>query len=241
MSLNASEIVASIGVVVAIIALLRPEIALLVNRAVARLSIHLNTRIEIGFSDYGPTIGIFGTIRSKGKQFFITSIKLRVANPNGESHEFDWCIFRSPIVKVQEITNVEAEVAVPFMVPKNSAKTISILFQDTSIAEEIREPFLELKERLGDRDYDSVMGMEWFDIHNTIYEKFYWEAGEYQFLLSIYDEDGAVCCEKNFGFCLLEPESEFLGVNVETMINAALGRQGEVVYHAACNIHSIDA
>ena len=62
--LESSEIIALVSTLIAIIAFLRPEITLLVSRALGRLDVHINPRIEIGFSDYGPTLGIIGIVRS---------------------------------------------------------------------------------------------------------------------------------------------------------------------------------
>ena len=62
--LKSSEIIAPVSTLIAIIAFLRPEITLLVSRALGRLDVHINPRIEIGFSDYGPTLGIIGMVRS---------------------------------------------------------------------------------------------------------------------------------------------------------------------------------
>ena len=64
--------------IVAIIALLRPEIVNAVSRWTNEIDFYPATRFEIGFSDFGPTVGIHGSVRSIGNDQLIKSIAVQV-------------------------------------------------------------------------------------------------------------------------------------------------------------------
>ena len=61
-----------------------------------RLSIFRTGRLEVGYSNFGPTLAVFGTLRAQGKPVFVREIIVKlVKERDGSVHEFEWLFFRS--------------------------------------------------------------------------------------------------------------------------------------------------
>ena len=68
--------------VIATIALIQPWIYLLWKWLFRKpvLQIYPSGTVEVGFSEFGPTIGMYGTLRSEHGDIFVKRMRLRVKN-----------------------------------------------------------------------------------------------------------------------------------------------------------------
>src|SRR3989339_1799575 len=63
-----------------------------------KIEIYETGFIQVGYSQFGPTIGLLGTIRALHKDCFIPAIRLRVnKNKDSSIHDFVWFVFRAPV------------------------------------------------------------------------------------------------------------------------------------------------
>src|SRR2546423_1664122 len=110
--------------IVAVIALVQPWLFQLYLRLFRRgaIDIYETGGIEVGFSAFGPTIGLIGTLRARYQDMFVQTATIMVAKVGStQKHYFNWGAFRVPKTVVDSNLTHSAEVAVseanPFMVP----------------------------------------------------------------------------------------------------------------------------
>jgi len=80
---------------IAFVALVRPDIARMFDRLTATIEMHPAGRLEVGFSNFGPTIGVQGTLQAIGSDKFISFSKVAVERvADNLRYEFQWAVFR---------------------------------------------------------------------------------------------------------------------------------------------------
>ena len=92
---------AVISLVIAIIALVQPWLIALWKKFSRNpeIEIYPSGNLEIGYSEYGPTIALHGTLRALHGDVFIKRIRIRVRRVRtNEEHWFAWAAFRSPVL-----------------------------------------------------------------------------------------------------------------------------------------------
>lgn len=85
------------ALIIALVALVQPWLRALWRRFIwkPKLIPHSAGRIEIGFSDLGPTIGLVGTLECRRRQTFVQSMEvLLIRSKDSLTHNFYWGIFR---------------------------------------------------------------------------------------------------------------------------------------------------
>src|SRR5712692_9330241 len=110
-----SDTWAAIAAVVAFAALVQPWIIGAWRRFVRRgtVDIYETGTIEVGFSAFGPSIGLMGTLRSRDRDMFVQSATLTVVKKDTAiSHKFEWILFRNPKTVIGPAVGQSAEVAV---------------------------------------------------------------------------------------------------------------------------------
>jgi hypothetical protein len=97
--------------------------------------------LEIGFSEFGPTLAIDGTLRAHHKDVFIKSIQVVVTKHKDNSqHTFDWLVFRPYRTSIgSQSESAFLEAASGFMVSPDSPKRVCIVFSDPTTREEIQK------------------------------------------------------------------------------------------------------
>ena len=135
--------------VVAIIALVQPWIVATYKRLFkgGSVDIHETGLIEIGYSVYGTTIGLIGTLRACDRDLFVQSANLTLIKVKERVQcQLDWGAFRIAKTIIGTTIGESAEVAleVPsgFMISTVEPYHYNILFFDTSIFREVK-PILE--------------------------------------------------------------------------------------------------
>src|SRR5215217_1191950 len=137
--------------IVAVVALTQPWLISLYKRIVkaGKIDIYETASPEIGFSAFGPTIGLFGTLRSHQRELFIRIVELEVLRIGDPSpRRFDWIAFRSLTTVLGRPTN-ELEVTLPasFMINPSQPHSYNILFSDPEIRAIIQTVLIPLKEK----------------------------------------------------------------------------------------------
>src|ERR1700682_1369881 len=90
------------SLIVATVALIQPWIIALWRKAFrpGSIDIHETGTIEIGYSSFGPTVGLRGTLRAVHHDQFVRIIDLTVIKEKDAArHFFPWVVFRAEKLK----------------------------------------------------------------------------------------------------------------------------------------------
>ncbi len=229
------DIATAATAVIALAALLRPEIGRLFKRWRAMIDMHPAGRLEVGFSSFGPTIGVQGTLRAIGGDQFITFGKVTVERISDHlRHEFDWAIFRpQSIFTTQQQQTIE--IAAAFSLDEAAPRRFNIQFHDSTTADGFRQPLGDLQ-RLWTEYFQAqhfvpgnIPANQMREIYRAfsdanlanitplfqqIERRFYWMQGAYRMKLELITSRPARKFAFNYDFDLSEAESQSLRLNV---------------------------
>jgi len=135
--------------IIALVALLRPDIERVSQRRRATIEMHPAGRLEVGFSNFGPTIGVQGTLQAISGDRFIAFSKVSVERVvDNLRHEFQWAVFRP-----QSLSGAleQVEIASGFLLSAAAPRRFSIQFHDSTTADNYRQSLIELQQLW--RDY----------------------------------------------------------------------------------------
>lgn len=212
----------------------------------SRVETYVTGKIEIGFSNFGPTIGIIGTLRAINNDSFITNMKLIIKRvKDSATYNFEWLASRP--LKIFPNAS-EYEIAYSFLLQKNIAKQFSIFFSDTSTRQEMDQYILNSIKSL-DRirqkydteplahmlQYNYQVGKETFEkikqeykTDNDEIEAFsklskinYWKEGQYNLMLIINNSSGKSFI-KDWTFDLSKEDEKLLDFNIINILELPL-------------------
>jgi hypothetical protein len=126
--------------IVAFVALIQPWIVFLYKRFFKTPEIHIFKagKIEIGYSGFGPTIGLNGTLNVENKDVFVQAIDLKLVRESDHStHDYEWSLFRSNKVRLSQITDMEFELASGLMLSTSQPHRFNILFVENKAQQEL--------------------------------------------------------------------------------------------------------
>ena len=231
-----------ISLIIAVTALVQPWFIALWKKFFRspKIEIYPSGSLEIGYSDYGPTIGLHGTLRAPHGDVFVKGIRLRARRiQTNEEHWFAWAVFRSPVIIFNPAEPQPMELPASFIVSQTQPHRYNIVFHDPVIQGEIR-PYLEKLPPLAfsigrTHDLDFVRGsVNAQDIYNkahdeytktsevtTAYDRFnmlcYWQAGNYELEVHIDTNKKDSHFKKQLPFHLDEQDVERLRRNAIVM------------------------
>ncbi len=134
-----------ISLIIAVTALVQPWLITLWKKFFRspKIEIYPSGNLEIGYSGYGPTIGLHGTLHALHGDVFVKSIQLKVRRvQTNEEHWFAWAVFRSPVITFNPSESQPMELPAGFIVSQTQPHRYNIVFHDPDIQSEIR-PYLE--------------------------------------------------------------------------------------------------
>jgi hypothetical protein len=184
--------------VIALVALARPDITRLLRRWTGAVRLHIHPRLEIGFTHFGPVIGLYGAMECEGHDQTIVSMNIEVVRQDDNStHLFEWMLIRSPKLHV-EIEPKEFEFASAFVLKNSESKNFNIQFHDTKTPQKYEEMaaqyragylgFLSRMEKEGKLSKNPAENFKLFDaafpnatpaLWKVIKDAFYWREGGY--------------------------------------------------------------
>lgn len=127
--------------IIAAIALAQPWIIALYKRYFRKGSVEIyeSANIEIGYSLFGPTIGILGTLRCLNRDQFIKTIQLELVKEKDKStHLFEWGVFRSNKISIGSEQQATLEVPASFMISTAVPYRFNIQFHDLKTKNEMQ-------------------------------------------------------------------------------------------------------
>lgn len=210
--------------------------------------------VEVGFSSFGPTIGLHGTLRSLYRDAFIRSIDLKLTRSKDQSqHAFRWGIFRTSAIGPEQQPSYQ--LCSPFLLTKDSAFAYNIQFWDAQTQEEGRSVTEALREawastfmdaggrQLLERGADlAALGEELREATAQVYSEFanepihvnsyqalqrlcYWEAGRYSLEMTVTTVRPKRGFSRRWEFELTAKEVDLLRLNIVKLVQDACGQQ----------------
>lgn len=107
---------------------------------------HLSDQIEIGYTMYGPTLGVAGRISANNQAIFIHDIALEITNSTHKTaFHFGWFQFRPHKFTIGGLHGLDFKMASKFMVYPQNPHQYNILFSDQKGYASIKPTLLEIK------------------------------------------------------------------------------------------------
>ncbi len=137
--------------IVAFAALIQPWIVTVWKKVFQRgtVDIYETPIAEIGFSTFGATIGLSGTLRSRQRDMFIQNTWLTLRDQTTK-RQFHWTAFRVPKISVGTTGSQTQEVSLDppysFMILLLEPHRLNILFSDTALLQEAQPRVEKLKQ-----------------------------------------------------------------------------------------------
>jgi hypothetical protein len=98
------------------------------------ISIFETGTIEGGYSSYGPTIGVQGTLHGREREMFVRVISLEV---------FEWTLFKSVRFVTTRPTEVAFQLPAGFLLLPSQPFRYNLLFNDTSFQQQHVQPVID--------------------------------------------------------------------------------------------------
>lgn len=198
-------------------------------------------KVELGYSEYGPTMGIAGTLLVDRKSLVIANATVKITRKrDGMTHLFTWNAFRNPELLLIASKDPKIEMAYAFLLREGTPHRYNIFFSDVSTqasmathAQAHRDEWHDYrykneevtKERIRSEGMSEdgaieLLAQEFDKISKTkmalwdiTNRNCYWEPGEYSAILEIKsDKDKSVWSEQ-FRFIIAESHFKSLQLN----------------------------
>ena len=211
------------------------------------INIYETGSIEIGYSGFGPTIGLNGTLRALNRDVFIKEIDLLVLREKDKAqHAFRWFAFRSPKIELAGSQPVSMEIPSSFLITPNSPHRFNIVFNDNDLFEDIRPLFhtylsawykvAEELSKISSVFFTAIPPPEAIETQKRLLEGFrksqiaidtfsaihgrcYWEAGNYLISINVRTSKPDKIFSNHYRFLITDNDCRNLKLNVVTILN----------------------
>jgi hypothetical protein len=232
------------SLIVAVIALVQVWVIALWRRFFRRgsLDIHETGLIEVGFSQFGPTIALLGTLRAINHDQFVRRMRLVITRRrDGARHSFDWESFRGGASSGQ----IGFETPASFLVSTAEPQRFNVFFSDTETREEVgtwlqrtslawQAKLLEDSEQHAEDPeddearlralYEEFQGEEaHVDTYTELTRITYWNAGQYGLVLQVETSRPERRYERRWEFTLTDEDAESLRLNAISTLRVTCG------------------
>jgi len=111
-----------------------------------KLNIFETGRLEVGYSNFGPTIALNGTLDTRRKNLFVSNISLSLVKERDQStHILEWTAFRSSQLRINPTDPVSLELPSGFVVRIDQPHRYHIFFSDRQTSEELSQALIEVR------------------------------------------------------------------------------------------------
>lgn len=187
-----------LSVIIALLALLRPEITSFFSKQKATLEFHLKEKIQLWMTADGIRLSIEGTLESLHSSHFIENIIIVLSRSDKAQKKLTWEFFESPIIGRQEATP-----SYPYNLPSNATTSGMFTFGEmASLPEKWVKLFSDFKKKFSDhfrmknteeRDLRSLFNnfitsdgkSASHELFDYLSEQFYWFEGNYELLMTV--------------------------------------------------------
>lgn len=240
---------------ISILALTQPWLLALWRRYIRRGKVRAyeSGNIELGFGNFGPSIGLIGTLRAVHQDVFVERISARVTRLKDNAQlPLTWRAFRPSQIPLGDSSNTTLEPAGSFLLSAASPLKYNIFFgSDQFVAdysakasitpnrwhEFVEQRIKELEPNQQEqaravKNDPALNEILWRDFSNgehisTLYREFttgfYWRAGRYKLEMLVDTEEPALSATKQWEFDLSEDDAELLRVNIIPLLRSLAG------------------
>ncbi len=214
------------------------------------LTNYISGVVEIGYSQYGPTLALAGNMTAVHKVIFIYNISLEVRRKGSSGKfNFNWFAFRPHKFNMGGFSGIDMKMASKFTVSPSESHSYNILFSDLDRYAEMSLFLKQLKKGWEKGLESSIQAASPQSIQN-LFEDFakqnpvinatqqlhkmcYWQEGEYnvKIKINLHDLGETLDVEKYFSLTALDAEN--LRANAPTIV-ADLCKQPRIVYNYVC-------
>jgi len=178
-------------------------------------------RIEIGFSQFGPSITLLGTLKAEKRNGFINNIKLDVSKKNSSwERSFEWRAFKPYTFSlIPQEENIKLEFVSAFLLTTDQSFKYNIIFLDDAFIDEHYDKIVSIQnlwqKYKNNNQLEEISEIsekhfcifkeseEVVELLEKIEQIFYWEEGVYDIEMCIHTQ---------------RPSSKFI-TNYQTKIN----------------------
>jgi len=207
---------------------------------------HLSETLEVGYTQFGPTLGIAGTLTAVDNVTFIHNILLVIQRLyDGSHYQFNWLAFRPHRFKLTFDWGIDFKAPSKFLLTPASPFTYNILFSDQNQYSRIN-PTLKLVKAEWETAQDKLAlnagpaqrtklfeeftrRQETLAAHGQLVHSCYWEEGSYALSAIFVDKDNKPILEAQRLFKLTHADVEQLKNNAG-MIVADICGQPQITY-----------
>ena len=228
------------SLIIATTALLMPAVIAIWKKffRAGSVDIYETSLFDVTFGNWGPSIGLRGTLRAVHRDQFVRAIDLTVTKEkDGSTHHFDWILFRAEKITGLGTEDTSAEIASGFMLLTTQPHRYSILFSDTAHLAEVKPLVDELVNEW--TEYKTAPAqMAALSQHRDIYQPFstlpihvrtftaldrlmYWEPGRYSLEMRVHTTRPERTFTRNWTFEITKAESDRLRLNSVVLCNVA--------------------
>jgi len=231
---------------IALAALVQPWVIALYKRFVlrGRLRVYEVGNIEIGFSSFGPTIGILGSLNASQRDVFVKGAEIVVVREKDQAQAgFRWFVQR-PFTWKTEGVHTEVQPASAIAVKKDSSVNFSTLFTLPGFAEEhaaVAGAFTTAwnESELSKADTQDtaarlVLLSKFSEVSPTpakLWEQmlgtFFWQPGDYTMTLSVLAEKPTPAFTKRWRFRLSADDTNLLKGNITMIVRTLAGIEAD--------------
>ena len=213
-----------------------------------KLAVYETASIEIGFSGFGPTVTLLGTLRASDKDVFIRRMKVRVVRGTDKAeHTFSWRAFRPNNITLGATEPQSLEIAGSFLVSTAAPRLYNVFFASEAFASQyeahvqpIRDgwyAFVQTKLREMDEALVGHVGSvlenpglsatlfnEFTDggnataLHTDVSNEFFWHAGDYELAFEIETDRTGETIRKKWTFSISPKEEQDLRLNIVILV-----------------------
>ena len=207
-----------------------------------KIIIFKSGKLEVGFSNFGPTLAINGTLGAEHKDVFVSDIRMEIKRcKDNSTHKFNWTALRPNQLTLGASTPMTFEIPSAFIVKPDVPYRFHIFFSDRDAQNEIQpyltnvitewnnfilekqEAILQLmKDYTVSRDlihehlYDNEFtksSKTFNDAWDVMNRNNYWEPGDYEIDLIVNSHNPSTEFKDSFKFKISQGEFESLRLN----------------------------
>ncbi len=137
----------NLNTVIALVALVQPWLLWLWLKFFRRGNIEIfeTGTVEVGSSNYGPTIGLQGTLHGREREMFVRVISLEVIREaDNAQHHFEWVAFRSFRIVSTRPTEVAFQLPAGFLLLPSQPFRYNLFFSATAFQQQHVQPVIDV-------------------------------------------------------------------------------------------------
>jgi len=212
---------------------------------------HLSDTLEVGYNQFGPTLGVEGSIAALDKLVFVNNISILVTRLRDKATlPFSWLAMRPHRFKLGRDLGIDLKMPDKFLVTPAKPFAFNILFTDQN-QYKVMNPSLKLIQQYWEcfwsptenpqeksspnpqkRFEDFIKNSDIGGLHSKLQKLCYWDAGEYALNFFLIDRDAKPIQEIQKLFSLNAEDAKTLRENSATIL-ADLCGQTDISYSFA--------